>query len=160
RPIDRGSCCAGLARCSSSAGCTGSATRSRGSPTIGGAIGSRIYSRCRRGRRFLPVSCFPWGFTTPLLFSEWPLFPSPDWQVVGLQNYAEVFSDPKLGGVLIKTVIWTVVSVAFHLMIGLLLAAALFRPIGGRTLYQLLLITPWAVPAYITALTWRGMFSY
>ncbi len=30
----------------------------------------------------------------------------------------------------------------------------------GRRLYQLLLILPWAIPAYITALTWRGMFSY
>jgi arabinogalactan oligomer/maltooligosaccharide transport system permease protein len=26
--------------------------------------------------------------------------------------------------------------------------------------YQLLLILPWAIPAYITAMSWRGMFSY
>jgi arabinogalactan oligomer/maltooligosaccharide transport system permease protein len=45
-------------------------------------------------------------------------------------------------------------------VLGLILAVALYRPITGRTLYQLLLIIPWAVPAYITALTWRGMFSY
>jgi hypothetical protein len=30
----------------------------------------------------------------------------------------------------------------------------------GKSLYRVLLIIPWAVPAYITALTWRGMFDY
>jgi arabinogalactan oligomer/maltooligosaccharide transport system permease protein len=32
--------------------------------------------------------------------------------------------------------------------------------VRGKALYRLLLIIPWAVPAYITALTWRGMFDY
>jgi arabinogalactan oligomer/maltooligosaccharide transport system permease protein len=44
--------------------------------------------------------------------------------------------------------------------LGLLLAVALNGPIRGKTLYRILLIIPWAVPAYITALTWRGMFDF
>jgi arabinogalactan oligomer/maltooligosaccharide transport system permease protein len=56
--------------------------------------------------------------------------------------------------------VWTVVNVAFHVGIGVMLAAALNGPIRGKALYRLLLIIPWAVPAYITALTWRGMFDY
>jgi arabinogalactan oligomer/maltooligosaccharide transport system permease protein len=35
---------------------------------------------------------------------------------------------------------------------------ALHGPIRGKTIYRILLIIPWAVPAYITALTWRSMF--
>ena len=42
----------------------------------------------------------------------------------------------------------------------MLLAVALNGPIRGKSLYRILLIIPWAVPAYITALTWRGMFDY
>ena len=34
-----------------------------------------------------------------------------NWRVVGLQNYVEVFSDPILWRIFLKTVIWTVVSV-------------------------------------------------
>ena len=63
-------------------------------------------------------------------------------------------------GVFIKTIVWTVVNVAFHVGLGVLLAVALNGPIRGKALYRILLIIPWAVPAYITALTWRGMFDY
>src|SRR4029453_19352068 len=83
-----------------------------------------------------------------------------DWQVVGLQNYAEVLTDPKIRYVFAKTIIWTLVNVVFHVGLGLLLAVALNGPVFGKSLYRILLIIPWAVPAYITALTWRGMFDY
>ncbi len=106
------------------------------------------------------VIVFPLGYNIVLSLSNMSLTSFRDWQVVGLQNYAEVLNDPKLGPVFFKTLVWTVVSVAFHLAIGLTLAVALSNTIRGRTLYQLLLILPWAIPAYITAMTWRGMFSY
>jgi arabinogalactan oligomer/maltooligosaccharide transport system permease protein len=86
-----------------------------------------------------------------------------DWRVVGLQNYAEVLSDPRLwglSGVFLKTLVWTVVNVALHVALGVMLAVALNGPVRGKAIYRLLLIIPWAVPAYITALTWRGMFDY
>src|SRR5262249_60112440 len=83
-----------------------------------------------------------------------------DWRVVGLQNYVEVFSDPVVWRIFGKTVVWTVVNVAFHVSVGLLLAVALNGPVLGKPVYRCLLILPWAVPAYITALTWRGMLDY
>jgi arabinogalactan oligomer/maltooligosaccharide transport system permease protein len=63
-------------------------------------------------------------------------------------------------GVFLKTLVWTVVNVAFHVGLGVLLAVAINGPIRGQNVYRLLLIIPWAVPAFITALTWRGMFDY
>jgi arabinogalactan oligomer/maltooligosaccharide transport system permease protein len=80
--------------------------------------------------------------------------------VVGLQNYVEVVSDPIIWVVFLKTIVWTAVNIAFHVGLGLLLAVALNGPVRGKSLYRILLIIPWAVPAYITALTWRGMFDY
>jgi arabinogalactan oligomer/maltooligosaccharide transport system permease protein len=56
--------------------------------------------------------------------------------------------------------VWTVVNVALHVGLGVMLAVALNGPLRGKAIYRLLLIIPWAVPAYITALTWRGMFDY
>ncbi len=106
------------------------------------------------------VIVFPFFYNIALSLSNMSLANFRDWRVVGLQNYREVFSDPKIGPVFLKTIVWTVVNVAFHVGLGVLLAVALNGPVRGKTLYRLLLIIPWAVPAYITALSWRGMFDY
>src|SRR5262249_6613294 len=57
------------------------------------------------------------------------------------------------------TVAWTLVNVAFHVGIGLSLALLLKDPLLKlRGVFRVLLIVPWAVPNYITALMWKGMF--
>jgi len=49
--------------------------------------------------------------------------------------------------------------VALHLVIGVFLALLLHRPyLRMKALYRVLLILPWAVPNYVTALAWKGMF--
>jgi arabinogalactan oligomer/maltooligosaccharide transport system permease protein len=109
------------------------------------------------------VIVFPFFYNLVLSLSDMSLVRFKDWRVVGLQNYAEVLTDPMLWGpwgVFVKTIVWTVVNVAFHVGLGVMLAVTLNSPIRGKALYRLLLIIPWAVPAYITALTWRGMFDY
>ena len=109
------------------------------------------------------VIVFPFVWNLILSLSDMSLVRFRDWRIVGLQNYAEVLTDPRLwglSGVFLKTVIWTVVNVFFHVVIGVMLAVALNGPVRGKAIYRLLLIIPWAVPAYITALTWRGMFDY
>lgn len=86
---------------------------------------------------------------------------------VGFANFAAILT--ARGGsllasgsfyvVLAVTVLWTVVNVAFHVGIGVLLGLLLSRPaMRLRGLYRVLLIVPWAVPSYVTALAWRGMF--
>lgn len=93
---------------------------------------------------------------------------------VGLRNFREILTDVAIsretpGGRVFNyqnfywtlgfTIAWTVTNVAIGVSVGLALALALnttglrFRPI-----YRVLLILPWAVPNYITALIWRGMF--
>ncbi len=90
-----------------------------------------------------------------------------DMHYVGLANYADILT--ARGGellghgsfylVLLVTVLWTLLNVAFHVGIGVALALLLNRP--GLLLkgpYRVLLILPWAVPSYVTALSWKGMF--
>lgn len=82
---------------------------------------------------------------------------------VGLTNYLNVLSgDPSYGdfwAVLVRTLVWTFASVFFHYVIGLGLAVLLNRRIAGRGLYRVLLILPWAVPAFISAFAWKYMFN-
>ena len=68
-----------------------------------------------------------------------------DWQIVGLQNYIELFTDPELRKfwyIFAKTIVWTVVNIAFHVGLGVLLAVALNGPIRGKAMYRILLIIP------------------
>ena len=83
------------------------------------------------------------------------------WEFVGLDNYLRV-----LGGEVGQfwqwtgvTLIWTVSCVVFHYGIGLGLAMMLNRPLRGRGLYRVLLILPWAVPAFVSAFAWKFMFN-
>ncbi len=87
---------------------------------------------------------------------------------VGLANYVGILT--ARGGdllghgsfylTLLVTVLWTVVNVFFHVSIGLVLGVLLSRPVLRlRAVYRVLLILPWAVPSYVTALAWKGMFQ-
>ena len=61
---------------------------------------------------------------------------------------------------LVVTVLWTATNVALHVGIGLGLALLLRDPwMKMKGVYRVLLIVPWAVPNYITALIWKGMFN-
>ncbi|NOZ39179.1 MAG: extracellular solute-binding protein [Planctomycetes bacterium] len=109
------------------------------------------------------VVVFPLVFNVALSFSNMSLQNFRDWEIVGFHNYASIFfgdQAAKFWGVFFKTIFWTAINVSLHVSIGVLLAVVINGPIRGKAIYRLLLIIPWAVPAYITALTWRGMFDY
>jgi arabinogalactan oligomer/maltooligosaccharide transport system permease protein len=86
---------------------------------------------------------------------------------VGLGNYVAILTargGPLLGHesfylTLLVTILWTVCNVALHLAIGVVLGLVLSRPaMKLRAAYRVLLVLPWAVPSYVTALAWKGMF--
>lgn len=90
-----------------------------------------------------------------------------DARFVGLANYVDILTargKPLLSHgsfylTLLVTVAWTIVNVTLHVGIGLVLGVALARPVlRMRAVYRVLLIVPWAVPSYVTALAWKGMF--
>jgi len=103
---------------------------------------------------------FPFSYNVALSLSDMSLSNFQDWKIVGLRNYVEVFTEAKFFFIFLKTLVWTLVNVVFHVGIGVMLAIAVNGPIRGKAIYRILLIIPWAVPAYITALTWRSMFHF
>lgn len=86
---------------------------------------------------------------------------------VGLANFTELLTsrgyritEPlSFWFTLAVTILWTAANVALHVTIGLALALVLKNPLLKLPgLWRVLLIIPWAVPNYITALMWKGMF--
>ena len=91
-----------------------------------------------------------------------------NWHLVGLANYQAILVAEGLGAThplsfwftLFVTVSWTVLNVVAHVGIGIALALVLNQP-GLRLSapFRVLLILPWAIPNYVTALAWRGLFD-
>ncbi len=109
----------------------------------------------------LAVVAYPFAYNVVLSLSNMNLYHIRDWEVIGLQQYASVFAEGAVWAVFGKTVLWTAVNIVFHVGLGVWLAVILNKAfIVGKPVWRVLLILPWALPQYITALTWRGMFNY
>lgn len=79
---------------------------------------------------------------------------------VGLDNYKSIFTDGLFYRTLVRTIIWTVVNVTFHVTFGLFLAILLNRKLPFKGVIRVILILPWAIPQYIAAITWKGLFNF
>ncbi len=80
-------------------------------------------------------------------------------QFIGLDNYFRVLASEDFRGRFTWTVIWTTVNVFFHFTLGMGLALLLNQRFRGRTAYRLVLMLPWAIPAFISAVAWRYLFN-
>lgn len=84
---------------------------------------------------------------------------------VGVDNFVEILTDMRVNEpenfyfTLGVTILWTGFNVFLHVSIGLALALALNKAfVGLKGIWRAILVLPWAIPNYITALIWRGMF--
>ncbi|MBN2088297.1 sugar ABC transporter permease [candidate division KSB1 bacterium] len=105
------------------------------------------------------VVAYPFVYNVVISFSNMNLMHFRDWWIVGFRNYLTVFKENYFWYFLLKNILWTGINVFFHVVIGVFLALLLNRELKGKSIFRTLLILPWAVPQYITALTWRGMFN-
>ncbi len=88
--------------------------------------------------------------------------PNPNtWQYVGLGNYVDLLTGQvgEFWQQFRTTLIWTFACVFCHYTIGLGLAILLHREIKGRAIYRVLLILPWAIPAFVSAFAWKFIFD-
>src|SRR3712207_3543941 len=126
----------------------------------------------RRPRRLLALE--PWAYLSPALvliatvlvapliigisysFRKFSAFRS---EFVGFDQYRAMLSDEVLHGALVNTVWWTLGSLVLQFLLGLGLALLLNRPFYGRKLVQGLVFLPWAVPIFLTGLTWSWLFN-
>ncbi|MEW1962223.1 ABC transporter permease subunit [Microbacterium sp. NPDC077644] len=89
----------------------------------------------------------------------------PGWQItVGFDNFVRAVTDESIRGPLISVTIWTfvfaLISVASTFFLGLLLALVFNNTrMRFRNGYRILLILPYAFPAFLSALVWAGMMN-
>ncbi|MGH1482033.1 MAG: carbohydrate ABC transporter permease [Geminicoccales bacterium] len=79
---------------------------------------------------------------------------------VGLANFETLlFEDRVFWRVLGNTVWWTVGSLVFQFFLGFGLALLLSRPFAGRRVVQAIVFLPWAVPTFLSGLTFAWLFN-
>jgi arabinogalactan oligomer / maltooligosaccharide transport system permease protein len=89
----------------------------------------------------------------------------PGWRVwIGLDNYKSLFTDETIRSRFIPIMAWTFgfafLTVFTTFALGLLLAIVMNdRRMKGQKYYRLLLILPYALPIFLTALLWKGMLN-
>jgi ABC-type sugar transport system permease subunit len=89
----------------------------------------------------------------------------PGWRtVVGFENYTALFTNERIRQPFIGVFLWNMVfavgTVAINFILGLALANALQNDrLRGRAIYRSLLILPYAVPAFLSTLIWRGLLN-
>ncbi|MGB9097041.1 carbohydrate ABC transporter permease [Erwinia sp.] len=78
---------------------------------------------------------------------------------VGIENYLYALTDPDFLSSILRTLYFTVVSVALEGIIGVLVALLLNQQFYGRSVLRVLVILPWALPTIVNAMMWRLNFN-
>jgi multiple sugar transport system permease protein len=77
----------------------------------------------------------------------------------GLDNYVRFFSDQALRVALLNTVLFVIGSVTVELVLGFIVATALFNINEGRRLANAIVLLPMIVTPVVTALLWRYLLD-
>lgn len=83
-------------------------------------------------------------------------------EFVGVENFVEVLTDGVFATALGNTLIFTVVSVVAHLLLGLGFAMLLNSPLisrGSRAVFRVIYVLPWLFTAAVIAVLWRMLLS-
>ncbi len=128
----------------------------------------------RRRRKYGGFS--PWLFALPALavYAVFLVYPSitslffsltdwdglsPSYNIVGLQNYADMADDPVIITALKNNAIWTVVTLSVPLVLGLALAILLNGKVRGKPILRLIFYTPAVLPLVSIASIWGWLYN-
>lgn len=110
---------------------------------------------------------FPVLVTIFIAFTNYDFYHIPpasliDW--IGFENFASIFTlstyRDSFFAVFGWTVIWTLSATTLQIIIGIFCAVVMHQPfIKFKRIFGVILLLPWAVPAFITILSFSNMFN-
>ena len=104
----------------------------------------------------LPIAMvFGYSLMSNVIMEKNPVF-------VGFANYVKLLTDRVFQQAIFNTLYFTVMSVVFHLILGLTFAMLLNTKIlssGTRALFRVVYVLPWVFTATIIAVLWRLMLN-
>ncbi|MBG7610623.1 MAG: sugar ABC transporter permease [Anaerolineae bacterium] len=109
----------------------------------------------------IAIGVFVYGFigwTGRVSLSQWKgLLPNYEW--AGLQNYINLFSDPRFHIDIRNTLIFTVIFVSGSLVLGLGMAILLDQGVRGEGIFRSIFLFPMAISFIVTGVVWRWLMN-
>ncbi|MYL54541.1 ABC transporter permease subunit [Pontibacillus yanchengensis] len=78
---------------------------------------------------------------------------------IGFQGYIKAFKDDRVHTAFINTFVFTIVSVAFELVLGLGMALIMNKGMRGQGFIRTASLIPWALPTAVGALMWSYLYD-
>jgi len=98
------------------------------------------------------------GWSVRVSLSKWKGL-TPDYTWAGLDNYRQLFSDPRFHVDIRNTVIFTLIFVLGSIIIGFLLAVLLDQGLKGEAFFRTLFLFPMAISFIVTGVVWRWLMN-
>lgn len=80
-------------------------------------------------------------------------------EFAGLRNYLNIFKDEKVITTIQFTLIFVIVSMVFHVVLGVALALILNMKFRGRRFLRTIVLIPWAMPAVVIGMAAKWAFN-
>jgi len=78
---------------------------------------------------------------------------------IGLENYKDLIHDTLFRDAVVLTVKFTLITVAFEFLLGMIIALTVNSGFKGRGVMRAMLLVPWAIPTVVSALMWKWMYN-
>jgi multiple sugar transport system permease protein len=89
--------------------------------------------------------------------TDYPIFDPPKWR--GLDNYAELFGDPRFFLSIWNTAYFALFAVPLGMLVGLMLALLLNLKVKGLAFYRTMFFLPSIVPLIATCVLWNQILN-
>ncbi|NJK78734.1 MAG: sugar ABC transporter permease [Chloroflexaceae bacterium] len=80
-------------------------------------------------------------------------------EFVGFENYAFLLQDTQFYRTIGNTIFFTVITVGFEFILGLVIAMVINSNFRGRGLMRAAMLIPWAIPTVVSAQMWKWMYN-
>ena len=78
---------------------------------------------------------------------------------IGLENYKDLIHDTLFRDAVVLTVKFTLITVAFEFLLGMIIALTVNSGFKGRGVMRAMMLVPWAIPTVVSALMWKWMYN-
>ena len=83
----------------------------------------------------------------------------PGYDYVGFANYRYLWRDPDWAAAVKHTFQFTIATVAFETVLGMVIALVIHSNFKGRGVVRTSMLVPWAIPTVVSAQMWKWMYN-
>ena len=105
------------------------------------------------------VALYPLGLTIYQSFTDKQFLALEPTKWIGLENYRTLIHDSIFRDSIVATVKFTLITVSFEFVLGLIIALVVNSNFKGRGVMRAVMLIPWAIPTVVSAQMWKWMYD-